>query len=83
MTFYPHNAFIMAKTSEPKEFKSVAEFMKASGLNDAELAKLLDVDRTEVTKLRLGRVYRSLVKPLRVSRICKVPIERLAPPSAA
>lgn len=73
----------MAKSSDTKEFKSVAEFMKASGLNDADLAKLLDVDRTEVTKLRNGRTYRSLIKPLRISRLCKVPIERLAPPTAA
>lgn len=73
----------MAKTSDDKKFNSVAEFMRASGLNDAELAKLLDVDRTEVTKLRNGRVYRSLIKPLRISRLCKVPIERLAPPNAA
>lgn len=73
----------MAKTSDKPEFNSVADFMKASGLNDADLAKLLDVDRTEVTKLRNGRVYRCLIKPLRISRLCKVPIERLAPPSAA
>lgn len=74
---------IMAKASEAKQFKSVAEFMAASGLNDEQLAKLLDIDRSEATRLRLGRVYRSLLKPLRVSKMCKVPIERLAPASAA
>lgn len=78
-----HTLHIMAKASEPKQFKSVAEFMAASGLNDEALAKLLDIDRSEATRLRLGRVYRSLLKPLKVSKVCGVPIERLAPSRAA
>lgn len=73
----------MSKSTEPKKFNSVAEFMDASGMTDAELAKLLDIDRSEATRLRLGRTYRSLIKPLRVSKRCKVPIERLAPEHAA
>lgn len=73
----------MRKQNPNKQFRSVAEFMEASGLGDTELAKLLDIDRSEATRLRLGRSYRSLIKPLRVSRLCRVPIEKLAPPSAA
>lgn len=73
----------MAKTSDPKQFKTVAEFMRASGLGDAELAKLLDIDRSEATRLRLGRTYRSLLKPLRISKVCNVPIESLAAGNAA
>lgn len=67
----------MSKTSQKPEYESVAEFMRASGLGDAELAKLLDCDRSEATKLRLGRKFRSLRKPLLVAKTCKVPIERL------
>lgn len=73
----------MPKPNDHKGFSSVAEFMRASGLNDAELAKLLDIDRSEATRLRLGRTYRSLIKPLRISKVCKVPIESLAPSKAA
>jgi len=81
--FIMHTAFIMAKAHDDKRFDSVAAFMRASGLNDAELAKLLDIDRSEATRLRLGRTYRSLVKPLKIARVCKVPIESLAPNKAA
>jgi len=81
--FIRYAALIMAKASEGRQFKSVAEFMAASGLNDEQLAKLLDIDRSEATRLRLGRVYRSLLKPLKVSKVCGVPIERLAPSRAA
>lgn len=73
----------MSKTGEPKIFNSVAEFMKASQMDDAELAEYLDIDRTEALRLRKGRTFRSLVKPLKISKKCKVPIERLAPPNAA
>lgn len=67
----------MAKTSEKPQYESVAEFMRASGLGDEDLAKLLDVDRSQATKLRLGHKYRSLRGPMKVSKMCKVPIERL------
>ncbi len=73
----------MPKAQDIKRFNTVAEFMRASGLTDADLAKLLDVDRSEATRLRLGRTYRSLIKPLRISKVCKVPIESLAPSRAA
>jgi transcriptional regulator with XRE-family HTH domain len=71
------------KENNAKQYASVAEFMESTGLSDTELAKLLDVDRSEVVRLRQGRKFRSLVKPLRVSRVCRVPIEKLAPSSAA
>jgi plasmid maintenance system antidote protein VapI len=71
------------KANTTRQYESVAEFMDKTGLSDTELAKLLDVDRSEVVRLRQGRKFRSLVKPLKVSRVCRVPIEKLAPPSAA
>ena len=71
------------KRNNDKQFNSVAEFMNASGLSDGDLAKLLDVDRSEAVRLRQGRRFRSLVKPLKVSRTCRVPIEKLAPETAA
>lgn len=67
----------MSKTSEKPVYESVAEYMRATGLDDAQLAKLLDVDRSLVTKLRLGHKFRSLRRPLQISKTCKVPIERL------
>jgi len=73
----------MTKRNNLRQFNSVAEFMEASGLSDNELAKLLDVDRSEAVRLRQGRRFRSLVKPLKVSKTCNVPIEKLAPESAA
>lgn len=73
----------MPKANDHKKFTTVAEFMRASGLNDADLAKLLDVDRSEATRLRLGRKYRSLLKPLKIAKVCNVPIESLAPSKAA
>lgn len=73
----------MAKAHDKQQFTSVAAFMRASGLNDEALAKLLDIDRSEATRLRLGRTYRSLIKPLRIAKTCGVPIENLAPSKAA
>lgn len=77
-----HDRRVMSK-SDAVEFNSVADFMKATGMNDNDLAEYLDVDRSEATRLRQGRRFRSLTKPLRISRKCKVRIERLAPESAA
>lgn len=76
-------AYMRTKQNTNKQFNSVAEFMDSTGLSDTELAKLLDVDRSEAVRLRQGRKFRSLVKPLKVSRVCRVPIEKLAPPTAA
>lgn len=67
----------MSKTSEKPSYESVAEFMRATGLDDRDLAKLLDVDRSLATKLRLGHKFRSLRGPLKVAQKCRVPIERL------
>jgi transcriptional regulator with XRE-family HTH domain len=75
--------YMRTKGKDKEQFNSVAEFMDKTGLSDADLAKLLDVDRSEAVRLRQGRRFRSLVKPLRVSRVCRVPIEKLAPPTAA
>lgn len=74
---HPHNSLTMSKTSDKPVFESVAEFMRASGMDDRDLAKLLDIDRSLATKLRLGHKFRSLRGPLKVSQKCKVPIERL------
>lgn len=76
-------ACMRIKQNNSEQFGSVAEFMEKTGLSDADLAKLLDCDRSEATKLRLGRKFRSLRKPLKVSRVCRVPIEKLAPPVSA
>lgn len=76
-------AHMRTRNPNTKQFNSVAEFMESTGLSDTELAKLLDVDRSEAVRLRQGRKFRSLVKPLKVARVCRVPIEKLAPPTAA
>jgi hypothetical protein len=76
-------AYMRTRHPNTKQFNSVAEFMESTGLSDTELAKLLDVDRSEAVRLRQGRKFRSLVKPLKVARVCRVPIEKLAPPTAA
>jgi transcriptional regulator with XRE-family HTH domain len=73
----------MPKAQDDKKFNSVAEFMEATGMSDTELAEYLDVDRSEAVRLRHGRTFRSLVKPLKIAKKCKVPIERLAPSTAA
>lgn len=70
------------RTNRPK-FKSVAEFAEKRNLRDWQLAELLGVDRSQATKLRRGKKYRSLSEPLRVARLCKIPIEALAPSEAA
>jgi hypothetical protein len=75
--------YMRTKKHDTRRFESVAEFMETTGLSDTELAKLLDVDRSEAVRLRQGRKFRSLVKPLKVSRVCRVPIEKLAPSPVA
>lgn len=78
-----HYSPVMAKTGAEREFKSVAEFMDATGMNTRDLAEYLDVDQSEAVRLRQGRRFRSLVKPMRIARKCKVPIERLLPESTS
>ena len=70
------------RTIKPK-FKSVAEFADKQNLRDWQLAELLGVDRSQATKLRNGKKYRSLVEPLKVAKLCGIPIEALAPSEAA
>lgn len=64
-------------------YKSVAEFAAKKNLRDWQLAALLGVDRSQATKLRRGKKYRSLVEPLKVAKVCGIPIEALAPSEAA
>lgn len=71
-----------ARTSRPK-YKSVAEFAEKKNLRDWQLAELLEVDRSQATKLRRGKKYRSLMEPLKVAKRCSIPIEALAPSEAA
>jgi len=70
------------RTARPK-YKSVAEFAEKRNLRDWQLAELLGVDRSQATKLRRGKRYRSLVEPLKVAKLCDIPIEALAPSEAA
>lgn len=73
----------MPKRNDTPGFKSIAEFAAARDMRDHELAAFLRVDRSQATKLRRGKKYRSLIEPLRIARACGVPIEALAPKSAA
>lgn len=65
------------------KYKTVAEFADAKNLRDWQLAELLGCDRSQATKLRRGKKYRSLVEPLKVAKLCSIPIEALAPSEAA
>lgn len=71
-----------ARTNRPL-YKSVAEFAAAKNLRDQDLADLLGVDRSQATKLRRGKKYRSLVEPMNIARTCRIPIEALLPSEAA
>jgi hypothetical protein len=67
-----------------EQFSSVQAFADAKGLKTVELARLLEVHPSQASKLRRGvKKYRSLVEPLRIARRCQMPIENLAPKSAA
>lgn len=57
--------------------------MQHTGLNDEQAADVLKLHRTEVTRLRNGKKYKSLLTPLRVARTCGIPVEKLAPSEAA
>ena len=73
------------KTKRPARprYRSVAEFAEAKNLRDWQLAELLGVDRSQATKLRRGKKYRSLIEPMNVAKVCGIPIEALAPIEAA
>lgn len=78
-----HTAFIMPKRNE-KRYASVAAYADDKGLKTVELARLLQVHPSQASKLRTGaKKYRSLIEPLRIAKTCNVPIENLAPKSAA
>ena len=75
---------VMVTKRAPKpKYRSVAEFAAKKNLRDWELAIMLGCGRSQATKLRRGKRYRSLVEPLRVSKVCGIPIEALAPTEAA
>lgn len=68
----------------PKRYSSVAAFADDKDLKTVELARLLQVHPSQASKLRTGKKkYRSLLEPLRIARVCNVPIENLAPKNAA
>lgn len=75
--------YIMPTRTPRPKFKSVADFAEQKNLRDWQLAELLGVDRSQATKLRRGKKYRSLIEPLKVARVCGIPIEALAPSEAA
>ena len=76
-------AYKMPKRND-KQFSSVAAYADAKGLKTVELARLLQVHPSQASKLRTGRKkYRSLIEPLRIAKVCNMPIENLAPKTAA
>lgn len=73
----------MTRKAHPKQFKTVAEAMKALDLTDQKLADAVQCDRTWVTRLRRGMKLKTLRTPIRISRLLGVPIEALADKDAA
>ena len=73
----------MTRKAHPKQFKSVAEAMKALGLTDQQAADLAQVDRTWITRIRRGMKLRALTTPIRIAKALRVPIEALADKDAA
>jgi transcriptional regulator with XRE-family HTH domain len=71
------------KRAQRPKYRSVAEFAAKRNLRDWELAIMLGVGRSQATKLRRGKKYRSLTEPLKVAKVCDIPIEALAPSEAA
>ena len=57
--------------------------MEAMGHTDQQAADILGMDRSRVTRLRGGEKFACLRKPLLISRTYNVPIENLAPDTAA
>lgn len=67
-----------------KRYSSVAAFADDKNLKTVELARLLGVHTSQASKLRTGKKkYRSLLEPLRIARACNMPVENLAPKTAA
>lgn len=73
----------MTRKSNPRQFKTVAEAMKALALTDQKLADAVGCDRTWITRIRGGEKLSSLRTPIRICRILNVPIEALADKDAA
>ena len=73
----------MPKATTKQTFKSIAEFAAAREMRDQDLAEFLGVDRSQATKLRRGKKYRSLLEPMRIAKAVGMPLEALAPKSAA
>lgn len=78
-----HNGFNMPKRNV-KQYQSVAAYADDKHLKTVELARLLQVHPSQASKLRRGvKKYRSLIEPLRIAKVCNMPIENLAPKTAA
>lgn len=73
----------MARKTHSKQYKTVAEAMKAQGFTDQRLADRVGCDRTWITKVRQGYPLKSLRTPLRIAKALNVPVEALAEPDAA
>lgn len=73
----------MTRKTHPKQFKTVAEAMRALGYTDQKLADEVECDRTWITRVRQGRALKTLRTPIRISRVLNVPIEALAGKDAA
>jgi hypothetical protein len=69
---------------QTKRYPSVAAFADDLDLKTIELARLLEVHPSQASKLRTGKKkYRSLIEPLRIAKRCNMPVENLAPKTAA
>lgn len=73
----------MTRKAHPKQFKTVAEAMKALGLTDQKLADAAKCDRTWITRIRRGMKLKTLNTPIRICKALNVPIEALADQDAA
>lgn len=73
----------MTRKAHPKQFKTVAEAMKAMGFTDQKLADAVGCDRTWITRVRQGMKLKTLTTPIKIARVLNVPIEVLSDQSAA
>jgi transcriptional regulator with XRE-family HTH domain len=73
----------MTRKAHPKQFKTVAEAMKAKGFTDQRLADEVGCDRTWITRVRQGMKLKTLTTPIKIARVLNVPIEVLSDINAA
>lgn len=73
----------MTRKTHQKQFRSVAEAMRALGYTDQRLADEVKCDRTWITRVRRGHALKTLRVPIRIARALNVPIEALAGKDAA